>query len=122
MKRRESTNKKKKGIKIVPGAIEFVRWAAQHYRLALATSATPRNRTATLDSLGLANDRNWNRQLSVVRLELRDRNKDRRWRRTVRSNEAVVGRHEERCFRHQSEAAAATPICFRIFNGSKRRI
>ncbi len=23
--------------KIVPGAIEFVRWAAQHYRLALAT-------------------------------------------------------------------------------------
>jgi len=44
-----------KGIKIVPGAIEFVRWAAQHYRLALATSATPRNRTATLDRLGIAN-------------------------------------------------------------------
>jgi beta-phosphoglucomutase len=43
------------GIKIVPGAIEFVRWAAQHYRLALATSATPRNRTATLDRLGIAN-------------------------------------------------------------------
>jgi len=42
-------------IKIVPGAIEFVRWAAQHYRLALATSATPRNRTATLDRLGIAN-------------------------------------------------------------------
>jgi beta-phosphoglucomutase len=38
-----------KGIKVVPGAIEFVRWAAQHYRLALATSATPRNRTAALD-------------------------------------------------------------------------
>jgi HAD superfamily hydrolase (TIGR01509 family) len=43
------------GIKIVPGAIEFVRWAAQHYRLALATSATPRNRTATLERLGMAN-------------------------------------------------------------------
>jgi HAD superfamily hydrolase (TIGR01509 family) len=42
------------GIKIVPGAIEFVRWAAQHYRLAVATSATPRNRTATLDRLGIA--------------------------------------------------------------------
>jgi HAD superfamily hydrolase (TIGR01509 family) len=42
------------GIKIVPGAIEFVRWAAQHYRLALATSATPRNRIATLDRLGIA--------------------------------------------------------------------
>jgi HAD superfamily hydrolase (TIGR01509 family) len=44
-----------KGIKIVPGAIEFVRWAAQHYRLALATSATPRNRTAALDRFGIAN-------------------------------------------------------------------
>jgi beta-phosphoglucomutase len=43
------------GIKIVPGAIEFVRWAAQHYRLALATSATPRNRMTTLDRLGIAN-------------------------------------------------------------------
>jgi HAD superfamily hydrolase (TIGR01509 family) len=41
-------------IKIVPGAIEFVRWAAQHYRLALATSATPRNRMATLNRLGIA--------------------------------------------------------------------
>jgi HAD superfamily hydrolase (TIGR01509 family) len=44
-----------KGIKIIPGAIEFVRWAAQHYRLAVATSATPQNRTATLDRLGIAN-------------------------------------------------------------------
>jgi HAD superfamily hydrolase (TIGR01509 family) len=43
------------GIKIVPGAIEFVRWAAQHYRLALATSATPRNRMTTLNRLGIAN-------------------------------------------------------------------
>src|ERR1700678_2959705 len=41
-------------IKIVPDAIEFVRWAAQYYRLALATSATPRNRTTTLDRLGIA--------------------------------------------------------------------
>jgi len=44
-----------RAIKIVPGAIEFVRWAAQHYRLALATSATPRNRTATLNRLGITN-------------------------------------------------------------------
>jgi beta-phosphoglucomutase-like phosphatase (HAD superfamily) len=43
-----------KGIKIVPGALEFVRWAAQHCRLALATSATPRNRTATPDRPGMA--------------------------------------------------------------------
>jgi HAD superfamily hydrolase (TIGR01509 family) len=42
-------------IKIVPGAVEFVRWAAQHYRVAVATSATPRNRIATLDRLGIAN-------------------------------------------------------------------
>ena len=47
--------REEKEIKIVPGAIEFVRWAAQHYRLAHATSATPRNRTATLDRLGIAN-------------------------------------------------------------------
>src|ERR1700733_13642966 len=43
------------GIRIVPGAIEFVRWAAQHYRLALATSATARNRVTTLNRLGIAN-------------------------------------------------------------------
>jgi beta-phosphoglucomutase-like phosphatase (HAD superfamily) len=43
------------GIKIVPGAIEFARRAAQHYRLALATSATPRNRMTTLNRLGIAN-------------------------------------------------------------------
>jgi HAD superfamily hydrolase (TIGR01509 family) len=42
-------------IKIVPGSLEFVQWAAQHYRLAVATSATPRNRIATLDRLGIAN-------------------------------------------------------------------
>ena len=42
-------------IKIVPGAVEFVLWAAEHYRLAVATSATPRNRIATLDRLGISN-------------------------------------------------------------------
>jgi len=38
----------------IPGAVEFVRWAATRYRLALATSATPRNRAAALQSLGIA--------------------------------------------------------------------
>ena len=37
----------------VPGAIEFVRWAKARYRIALATSATPRNRAAALDLLDL---------------------------------------------------------------------
>jgi len=35
----------------VSGAIEFVHWAKSRYRLALATSATSRNREATLKSL-----------------------------------------------------------------------
>jgi HAD superfamily hydrolase (TIGR01509 family) len=35
----------------VSGAIEFVHWAKSHYRLALATSATSRNRETTLKSL-----------------------------------------------------------------------
>jgi HAD superfamily hydrolase (TIGR01509 family) len=43
-----------KKLKIVPGSIEFVRWSAQHYRLALATSATTRNRVAALGLLGIA--------------------------------------------------------------------
>lgn len=38
----------------IPGAVDFVRWAATRYRLALATSATPRNRAAALRSLGIA--------------------------------------------------------------------
>lgn len=38
----------------IPGAVDFVRWAARRYRLALATSATPRNRAAALQSLGIA--------------------------------------------------------------------
>jgi len=37
----------------VPGAIDFVGWAKARYRIALATSATPRNRAAALDLLGL---------------------------------------------------------------------
>jgi beta-phosphoglucomutase-like phosphatase (HAD superfamily) len=28
----------------IPGAVEFVLWAKAHYRIALATSGTPRNR------------------------------------------------------------------------------
>jgi HAD superfamily hydrolase (TIGR01509 family) len=43
-----------KSLKIVPGSIEFVQWAAQHYKLALGTSATKRNRVAALDLLGIA--------------------------------------------------------------------
>ena len=35
----------------IPGAAEFVRWAATRFRLALATSATPRNRAAALRML-----------------------------------------------------------------------
>ena len=38
----------------IPGAVEFVKWAAKHFRLALATSATPRNRAAALQSLGIS--------------------------------------------------------------------
>jgi beta-phosphoglucomutase len=39
----------------IPGAIDFVKWAATHFRLAIATSATPRNRGAALKMLGLEN-------------------------------------------------------------------
>ena len=38
----------------ISGAAEFVRWAATRFRLALATSATPRNRAAALRQLGIA--------------------------------------------------------------------
>jgi len=37
----------------VAGAAEFVRWASRQYKLALATSATPRNRSAALKMLGI---------------------------------------------------------------------
>jgi len=39
----------------VDGAAEFIRWASGRYRLALATSATPRNRGAALTVLGIEN-------------------------------------------------------------------
>jgi len=41
-------------IQAVPGAIEFVRWAQERFRVALATSATARNRTEALKLLGIA--------------------------------------------------------------------
>jgi HAD superfamily hydrolase (TIGR01509 family) len=37
----------------VDGAVEFVAWAASRYKIALATSATARNREATLRLLGI---------------------------------------------------------------------
>ena len=42
-------------MKAVPGAAEFVLWAKQRYRIALATSATKRNREAGLKLLGIGN-------------------------------------------------------------------
>jgi HAD superfamily hydrolase (TIGR01509 family) len=41
-------------LRPISGAIEFLDWALKHYRLAIATSATPRNRTSTLANLRLA--------------------------------------------------------------------
>jgi len=38
----------------IPGALDFMKWASTHYRLALATSATPRNRAAALEAFGIA--------------------------------------------------------------------
>jgi beta-phosphoglucomutase len=40
-------------LQAVDGAVDFVRWAASHYRIALATSATARNREATFRLLGI---------------------------------------------------------------------
>jgi|SRR5215469_1116908 len=40
-------------LQAIRGATEFVKWAASHYRIALATSATSRNRKATLQLLGI---------------------------------------------------------------------
>ena len=37
----------------VPGAVDFVIWAKLRYRIAVATSATPRNRGAALKMLGI---------------------------------------------------------------------
>jgi HAD superfamily hydrolase (TIGR01509 family) len=41
-------------LQAVDGAIEFVTWAASRYKIALATSATARNREATLRFLGIS--------------------------------------------------------------------
>lgn len=40
-------------LRAVPGAVEFVGWAADRYKLALATSSTKRNREATFRVLGI---------------------------------------------------------------------
>jgi len=40
-------------LQAVDGAVEFVAWAAPLYKMALATSATARNREATLRLLGI---------------------------------------------------------------------
>jgi len=40
-------------LRAVPGAVDFVRWAASRYKLALATSSTQRNREATMRLLGI---------------------------------------------------------------------
>jgi beta-phosphoglucomutase len=41
------------GMLAVDGAVDFVRWAASRYKIALATSATARNREASLRLLGI---------------------------------------------------------------------
>jgi beta-phosphoglucomutase len=41
-------------LQAIDGAVEFVAWAASRYKMALATSATARNRKATLRLLGIA--------------------------------------------------------------------
>jgi HAD superfamily hydrolase (TIGR01509 family) len=40
-------------LEAVPGAVDFVLWAASGFRIALATSASPRNREAALGILGI---------------------------------------------------------------------
>lgn len=40
-------------LREVPGAVNFIEWAAPRYKLALATSATKRNREATFQLLGI---------------------------------------------------------------------
>ncbi len=41
-------------LRAVPGAVDFVVWAKTRYRIALATSATPRNRSASLERIGIS--------------------------------------------------------------------
>jgi len=40
-------------VQAVAGAVDFVVWARTRYRIAVATSATPRNRRASLERLGI---------------------------------------------------------------------
>jgi len=40
-------------LREIPGAAEFLVWAKSRYRIALATSSTPRNRAAALQLLGV---------------------------------------------------------------------
>jgi len=40
-------------LRAVPGAVDFIEWVATRYKLALATSATKRNREATFRLLGI---------------------------------------------------------------------
>jgi beta-phosphoglucomutase len=40
-------------LQAVPGVVDFIEWAATRYKLALATSATKRNREATFQLLGI---------------------------------------------------------------------
>ena len=40
-------------LRALPGAVDFVLWAKSRYRIALATSATPRNRKVALKRLGI---------------------------------------------------------------------
>jgi len=40
-------------LQAVPGAVDFVLWAKSRYRIAVATSATPRNRGVALERLGI---------------------------------------------------------------------
>lgn len=43
-------------LREVPGAVDFIQWAAAHYKLALATSSTKRNREATFRVLGIGDE------------------------------------------------------------------
>lgn len=43
-------------LRALPGAVDFVVWAKARFRIALATSATPRNRKVALKMLGMGDD------------------------------------------------------------------
>jgi HAD superfamily hydrolase (TIGR01509 family) len=52
-RKREIYEKIEHELRAIPGAAEFLVWAKTRYRIALATSSTPRNRAAALQLLGL---------------------------------------------------------------------